>query len=185
MFIGVQLRKDFTRTYNGAYISLIPHLLTDPSPLSIIGTSPTPRPYLSTSINTSTEFLFHTTKRSISVEVTDISVMREPSSTQSILKTGSFSGFHPFGELGHGYLSAENTRGQALCGNKEGWGPLSPHRYDFTPCFMDVWVSSVAVYAILFGAVAIWWLVRRKTRAEVEKDWHFWTKQVRSIWLCP
>jgi hypothetical protein len=43
---------------------------------------------------------------------------------------------------------------------------------------MDVWVSTVAVYGILFGAVAIWWLVRRKQKAEVEKDWHFWTKQV-------
>lgn len=43
---------------------------------------------------------------------------------------------------------------------------------------MDVWVSSVAVYGILFGAVAIWWLVKRKQRAEVKKDWHFWTKQV-------
>jgi ATP-binding cassette subfamily C (CFTR/MRP) protein 1 len=43
---------------------------------------------------------------------------------------------------------------------------------------MDVWVSTVAVYGILFGAVAIWWLVRRKTRAEVEKDWHFSTKLV-------
>jgi ATP-binding cassette subfamily C (CFTR/MRP) protein 1 len=106
--------------------------------------------------------------------------MRERSSAQNILKTGSFSGFHPFGELGSGYLTAEKTRGQALCGNKEGWGPLSPHRYDFTPCFMDVWVSAVAVYGLLFGAVAIWWLVRRKHKAEVEKDWHFWTKQVRS-----
>lgn len=104
--------------------------------------------------------------------------MREPSSAQSILKTGSISGFHPFGELGSGYLSAETAREQPLCGNKEGWGPLSRYRYDFTPCFMDVWVSTVAVYGILFGAGAIWWLVRRKHKAEVEKDWHFWTKQV-------
>lgn len=111
--------------------------------------------------------------------------MREPGSAQSILKTGSISGFHPFGELGNGYLSAEKIRGQALCGNKEGWGPLSPHRYDFTPCFMDVWVSSVAVYGILFGAVAIWWLMRRKQKAEVEKDWHFWTKQVRCGLFAP
>ena len=82
-------------------------------------------------------------------------------------------------------MSAEKIRGQALCGNKEGWGPLSPHRYDFTPCFMDVWVSSVAVYGILFGAVAIWWLMRRKQKAEVEKDWHFWTKQVRCGLFAP
>ena len=43
---------------------------------------------------------------------------------------------------------------------------------------MDVWVSSVAVFGILFGAGAMWWLLRRKQKAEVAKDWHFWTKQV-------
>ncbi|KAF7881233.1 uncharacterized protein EAF02_007124 [Botrytis sinoallii] len=100
------------------------------------------------------------------------------SSSQSILKTGSFSGFRALQEqLGSGYLTADKSRSQPLCGNKEGWGPLSPHRYDFTPCFMDVWVSSVAAFGILGGAIAIWWLVRRKTTAEVRKDWHFWLKQ--------
>ncbi|KAM3082918.1 ATP-binding cassette glutathione S-conjugate transporter ycf1 [Clarireedia jacksonii] len=104
------------------------------------------------------------------------------SSSQSILKTGSFSGFRAIKEeLGSGYLTAERTRQQPLCGNKEGWGPLSPHRYDFTPCFMDVWVSSVAVFGILAGAIAIWWLVKRKTQAQVDKNWHFWTKQVLII----
>ena len=43
---------------------------------------------------------------------------------------------------------------------------------------MDVWVSTVAVYGILFGAVAVWWLVRRKTRAVVERNWCFWSKHV-------
>ena len=43
---------------------------------------------------------------------------------------------------------------------------------------MDVWVSSVAVFGIVFGAGAIWWLVRRKQRGEVGKDWHFWSKLV-------
>lgn len=43
---------------------------------------------------------------------------------------------------------------------------------------MDVWVSTVAVYGILFGAVAVWWLVRRKTRAVVERDAVFWGKHV-------
>lgn len=103
------------------------------------------------------------------------------SSSQSILKTGSFFGFRALQEqLGSGYLTADVSRSQPLCGNKEGWGPLSPYRYDFTPCFMDVWVSSVAAFGILGGAIAIWWLVRRKTHAEVEKNWHFWLKQV---WL--
>lgn len=101
------------------------------------------------------------------------------SSSQSILTTGSFSGFRALQEqLGSGYLAADKSRPQPLCGNKEGWGPLSPHRYDFTPCFMDVWVSSVAAFGILGGTIAIWWLVRKKTQAEVKKDWHFWLKQV-------
>ena len=106
--------------------------------------------------------------------------MRSASSSQIILKaSGSISGFRSqLEELGSGYLSAEKERGQPLCGNKEGWGPLSRYRYDFTPCFMDVWVSAVAVFGIVFGAVAIWWLVKRRNKAEVGKDWHFWTKQV-------
>jgi len=43
---------------------------------------------------------------------------------------------------------------------------------------MDVWVSSVAVFGIFGGLIAVWWLVRRKMKAEVERDWNFWTKQV-------
>lgn len=100
---------------------------------------------------------------------------------QTVLResTGSFSGYRSHAvELGSGYLTAEKTRVHAFCANREGWGPLSPHRYDFTPCFMDVWVATIAVYGILFGAVAIWWLVKRKNKAVVQKDWHFWTKQV-------
>lgn len=99
---------------------------------------------------------------------------------QHILQqTGSFTGFRTtIQQLGSGYLSAEAKAPQKLCGNKEGWGPLSPHRYDFTPCFMDAWVSSVAVFGLFAGSIAIWWLVRRKTKADVERDWHFWTKQV-------
>jgi len=99
-------------------------------------------------------------------------------SSQSILKTGSFTGYRALEELGYGYLTADKETRQPFCGNSEGWGPLSDFRYDFTPCFMDVWVSTVAVYGILFGAIAIWWLVRRKHKAEVQKDWHFWIKQV-------
>lgn len=104
--------------------------------------------------------------------------MRVDSSPQSILTAGSLSGFRVAEDLGYGYLRADKSTRQALCGSKEGWGPLSPHRYDFTPCFMDACVSFVASYGILFGAVAVWWLVKRKTRTEIEKDWHFWTKQV-------
>lgn len=64
---------------------------------------------------------------------------------------------------------------QPLCGNREGWGPLSPYRYDFTPCFLDVWISVVAVFGLLCGAVALWLLLRR-VPSSVRKDWHFHTK---------
>lgn len=106
------------------------------------------------------------------------------SPTQRILAPGSFSGLHnEIGALGKGYLTATAQRHQPLCGNEEGWGPLSPFRYDFTPCFMDVWVSSVAVYGILFGAAAIWYLGRKREQ-DVKRDLHFWTKQVCWIVIC-
>ncbi|KAI9677505.1 MAG: hypothetical protein M1817_006459 [Caeruleum heppii] len=77
-----------------------------------------------------------------------------------------------------GYLTATDRRPQPLCGNSEGWGPLSPFRYDFTPCFLDVWISSVAFYGIVFGVGAIWWLLKRKTPQVVARDWHFYAKLI-------
>ncbi|KAI4095607.1 MAG: hypothetical protein LQ344_001538 [Seirophora lacunosa] len=65
---------------------------------------------------------------------------------------------------------------QPLCGNIEGWGPLSPFRYDFTPCFLDVWISSVAVFGSLLGLGAVWFLLRKRSPSPVSKDWHFYTK---------
>lgn len=63
-----------------------------------------------------------------------------------------------------------------LCGNYEGWGPISPFRYDFTPCFLDVWISVVAVFGIVFGAAAIRWFFKKTRAAPVSKNWHFYTK---------
>ena len=76
------------------------------------------------------------------------------------------------------YLRATSKKEfvQPLCGNIEGWGPISPFRYDFTPCFLDVWISIVAAFGVIFGAAAIWWLVKKKTPSSVDKDWHFYTK---------
>ncbi|KAK5127730.1 hypothetical protein LTR08_004230 [Meristemomyces frigidus] len=74
------------------------------------------------------------------------------------------------------YLDATLQGGQPLCGNSEGWGPLSPHRWDFTPCFLDVWVVAVSVWGILGGAGAIWYLYKTSTPQAVKKDWHFYTK---------
>ncbi|KAI1085814.1 P-loop containing nucleoside triphosphate hydrolase protein [Whalleya microplaca] len=97
---------------------------------------------------------------------------------QVLQSTGSFTGYRPPHELGSGYLSATEHFEQPLCGNKEGWGPLSPFRYDFTPCFIDVWVFTVAAYGIVCGAPAIWYILQRQKKpAEISKDWHFWLKQ--------
>ncbi|GAB7347940.1 hypothetical protein MBLNU459_g5452t1 [Dothideomycetes sp. NU459] len=76
------------------------------------------------------------------------------------------------------YLAASAHHGQPLCGNSEGWGPLSPFRYDFTPCFLDVWVASVAAFGVLFGAGAVWYLLRKCSPQPVKKNWHFWAKLV-------
>lgn len=103
----------------------------------------------------------------------------EGDGTQKILlETGSFSGYRPNLELGSGYLSATRSYKQPLCGNEEGWGPLSPFRYDFTPCFIDVWVASVAVFGVFAGSLALVWLLKRRKPNGAEKDLHFWTKQV-------
>lgn len=73
------------------------------------------------------------------------------------------------------YLGATRTLQQPLCGNIEGWGPLSPSRWDFTPCFLDVLVAAVALFGILLGGIAIWYLLR-KEKENVKKDWHFYAK---------
>ncbi|PHH83725.1 hypothetical protein CDD82_3799 [Ophiocordyceps australis] len=81
-----------------------------------------------------------------------------------LLRTGSFSGLRPLQQLGSSYLASSSPFPQPLCGNDEGWGPLSPFRYDFTPCFIDVWVAAVSLYALLLGLPTIWWLLKKKQR---------------------
>lgn len=95
-----------------------------------------------------------------------------------LYETGSFTGFRPHRELGANYLSASPFK-QPLCGNEEGWGPLSPYRYDFTPCFIDVWIAAVSVFGLVFGSLAIWWLLVRKQKQESQsKNTYFFIKQV-------
>lgn len=53
---------------------------------------------------------------------------------------------------------------------------MSPFRYDFTPCFLDVWITTVAVFGILLGAGALWFLLKRRTPSPVRKNWHFYAK---------
>ena len=76
----------------------------------------------------------------------------------------------------HTYLSVTKDDGQPLCGNSEGWGPMSPVRWDFTPCFLDVWVVVVSIWGILGGLAAIYYLYKKRQPEPVKKDWHFYTK---------
>ena len=83
-----------------------------------------------------------------------------------------------FAKESHNYLSSTKEAGQPFCGNAEGWGPISNIRYDLTPCFLDVWISVVAVYGILFGSVALYYLIRKSKPQPVSKNWHFYAKLV-------
>lgn len=94
-----------------------------------------------------------------------------------LLDTGSFSGYHPHHQLGSGYLSATTVYKQPLCGNEEGWGPLSPFRYDFTPCFIDVWVALVAAFGLVAGIGAVWYLLKQEGRQPPATRLHLWLKQ--------
>ncbi|KAF7558692.1 hypothetical protein G7046_g5461 [Stylonectria norvegica] len=98
---------------------------------------------------------------------------------QVLFESGSFTGYRPLQELGSSYLSSTPSFKQPLCGNEEGWGPLSPFRYDFTPCFIDVWIAAVSVFGLLVGSLAIWWLlVKKQQHPGQAKNTHFWIKQV-------
>ncbi|KAI5790168.1 P-loop containing nucleoside triphosphate hydrolase protein [Geopyxis carbonaria] len=65
----------------------------------------------------------------------------------------------------------------AFCGNREGWGPLSPGRADFTPCFMDATIDVINVGLIVTGAIQLYILQRRK-EYPVAKNWHYWLKLI-------
>jgi hypothetical protein len=85
----------------------------------------------------------------------------------------------PSSPLTNGYLEASRHGRQPLCGSSEGWGPISPDRYDFTPCFLDVWIAVVAAAGILGGVGALWHLFRNCPAQPVKKNWHFYAKLVR------
>ncbi|KAG6000046.1 hypothetical protein E4U43_001725 [Claviceps pusilla] len=97
----------------------------------------------------------------------------------SLQRTGSFTGFRPLEQLGSNYFAISGFKQQPLCGNEEGWGPISEYRYDFTPCFIDVWLATVSVYALILGPLAIWQLLGKKKLADhgATKNAHFWIKQ--------
>lgn len=95
-----------------------------------------------------------------------------------LLRTGSFTGWRPEEDLGSHYLHSPKFHAP-FCSNEEGWGPISKFRYDFTPCFVDVWVATVAIFGLVFGPIAIWLLLKQKqTLLHNAKNLHFWIKQV-------
>ncbi len=104
--------------------------------------------------------------------------MEYSNTQQRLLHTGSFTGLRPMENL-HSYFKPKS---HPFCADPEGWGPLSPIRYDFTPCFIDVWIGSVAVFGLLFGPLAIWYL-RGKNDNKTPKDVGYWLKQVRHVAL--
>ncbi|KKK26753.1 hypothetical protein ARAM_007040 [Aspergillus rambellii] len=65
---------------------------------------------------------------------------------------------------------------QPFCGDSEGWGPVSSIRFDLTPCSLDLGVSLVAVFGILFGSAALWFLFKKRIPEPVPKNWHFYAK---------
>ncbi|KAF1850923.1 multidrug resistance-associated protein 1 [Cucurbitaria berberidis CBS 394.84] len=91
---------------------------------------------------------------------------------------GQQTPFLPTIPLVHGYLTASKHQRQPLCGNSEGWGPISPIRYDFTPCFLDVWIAVVAAFGIVGGAGALWYLYRNCPPQPVKRNWHFFAKLI-------
>ncbi|KIW09371.1 hypothetical protein, variant [Verruconis gallopava] len=97
------------------------------------------------------------------------------SSTVNTTHINAVDTFTP--DVSSSYLVASRRNGQPLCNNPEGWGPLSPIRWDFTPCFLDVTVLAVAVFGLLGGLGAIWYL-KKQTSQRVAKNWHFWAKLI-------
>ncbi len=73
------------------------------------------------------------------------------------------------------------TKTEPLCGDSEGWGPVSLIRYDLTPCFLDIWIVLVAAWGLFFGAGAIYYLLKRRVPQDVPKDWHFYAKLYENV----
>ena len=97
--------------------------------------------------------------------------MRGPGELQSVLTaTGRFP--PESNPLRH----SEPLSRQPLCGDPEGWGPVSNLRWDLTPCFLDVWIIGVALWGVLIGAGALWYLFKKRIAQDVPKNWHFHAK---------
>ncbi|KAG9323193.1 hypothetical protein KVV02_002982 [Mortierella alpina] len=67
-----------------------------------------------------------------------------------------------------------------LCTHTEGWGPLSPNRYDLTPCFeYSVLFGAVSLIAILGFIVRIYYLTHHaKAHNFGRTAWIYWPTQL-------
>lgn len=106
------------------------------------------------------------------------------SSQQLVIGSPSLSAFGIINGRDSANLTATASCQQPLCCDAEGWGPLSEVMSDFSPCFLDVLISLVAVFGIVFGAHSLW-VVTRKHKSKVAKDWPFWTKLVSDDLVYP
>jgi hypothetical protein len=97
--------------------------------------------------------------------------MRDSVGVQSVLTAAG-----PFHQPDTASRLPETFSRQPLCGDLEGWGPISSLRWDFTPCFLDIWIVGVAAWGVLFGIGALWYLFKKRTAQDVAKNWHFYTK---------
>ncbi|KAL2868225.1 ATP-binding cassette glutathione S-conjugate transporter YCF1 [Aspergillus lucknowensis] len=85
------------------------------------------------------------------------------------------------GEISPGSLSSpafHTAKLQPFCGDVEGWGPVSRFRFDVTPCFLDFGVSLVALFGLVLGSGALWFLFKKRIPQPVSKNWHFYAKLV-------
>lgn len=63
----------------------------------------------------------------------------------------------------------------AFCPQREGWGPLSQTKYDFTPCFDSALSDIPSFFILTFGLYAIYNL-KKSQDLGTTKNWHFWAK---------
>ncbi|KAK5942089.1 ATP-binding cassette glutathione S-conjugate transporter ycf1 [Knufia obscura] len=75
-----------------------------------------------------------------------------------------------------GLATKHHASKQLLCSDSEGWGPVSSIRWDLTPCFLDVPLLFVALFGLLGGAGAVFYLLKKRIPQDVKKNWHYYTK---------
>jgi hypothetical protein len=99
--------------------------------------------------------------------------------------SSSLSAFGIFNGRDSANLTAITSYQRSLCCDAEGWGPFSEVLSDFSPCFLDLLISLVAVFGTVFGAYSVWWVIMGKHESEVAMDRWVWTKLVSDGLVCP